>query len=364
MNILILTPDRVGSTLLQRLITVYANIADPDDPTVNLHELTNGLVLYHNEVYNKEFLGKKEKHWGYHQSLNEIVNLIQEAPHGITSRLAYYHIKNRKDSLSDQLSFYDFLNENFYIISARRRNLFEHALSWGISVESKRLNVYSFDEKYEVFKNINKFGINIDPDTIVKYLNQYNEYLDWVDAHFKVNAYFDYEDDIPNLENYILSLQPFKNLTLQKKWQDAFDISWDDWNRMHYLLSLVKFEYQYTSDELDFMKKYINLYSQCRVKIQDLQDAGIMVSGIPIKLHTLQEKINSVKNIESCVSTYNQWIGVNTPTYAIPYTFENLTYLTYKENSQWFFGNVDTSRLISYNNDISLDNLNQSDLKF
>ena len=31
MNVLILTPDRVGSTLLQRLITVYANILTFND---------------------------------------------------------------------------------------------------------------------------------------------------------------------------------------------------------------------------------------------------------------------------------------------------------------------------------------------
>ena len=43
MNVLILTPDRVGSTLLQRLISVYAHANEPADAlTINLHELTNG----------------------------------------------------------------------------------------------------------------------------------------------------------------------------------------------------------------------------------------------------------------------------------------------------------------------------------
>ena len=152
MNILILTPDRVGSTLLQRLVTVYAEI-NSGDATVNLHELTNGLARYDNEKYDIPMLGKKENSWGYHQSLKEIVELLKSVDHGITSRLAYYHIKKRKDTLKDQLSFYEYLNENFFIIAAKRHNLFEHALSWGITVESKRLNVYSFEEKYEIFKN-------------------------------------------------------------------------------------------------------------------------------------------------------------------------------------------------------------------
>lgn len=69
MNILILTPDRVGSTLLQRLITVYANAADKNNLTINLHELTNGIEKYYNDKFGKEVLGKKENRWGYYQTL-------------------------------------------------------------------------------------------------------------------------------------------------------------------------------------------------------------------------------------------------------------------------------------------------------
>ena len=49
MNVLILTPDRVGSTLLQRLITIYMLRKGFDLPVVNLHELSNGLQKYYNE---------------------------------------------------------------------------------------------------------------------------------------------------------------------------------------------------------------------------------------------------------------------------------------------------------------------------
>jgi len=67
MNVLILTPDRVGSTLLQRLITIYATINENYNPlTVNLHELTNGLVSYEHPTFKQSILGKKEGGWGYH----------------------------------------------------------------------------------------------------------------------------------------------------------------------------------------------------------------------------------------------------------------------------------------------------------
>lgn len=362
MNILILTPDRVGSTLLQRLVTVYANINQPEKLTVNLHELTNGLAIYHNNFYGIEMLGKKENTWGYHQTLSKIVNLLENSKTDITSRLAYYHLKNRQDSIQDRLSFYEYLNNNFYIISARRHNLFEHALSWGISVESKKLNVYSFEEKYEVFKNITDKGIDIDQNTIHKYLNQYHEYTNWVDSHFRVNAYFDYEDHLPNIEKFILNLNPFKQENLTKTWQDRFNISWADWNRMHYLLSLVMFDYKFTHEEKEFMKQHISLYSQCRVNLQDMQDNGVLVSGIPIKLHTMGEKSRIVNNLEYCLDTYNQWISSTRPSYALGYQPNDIVQIAMSETARWNFGNVDTTSLLSYN-DIDASTLKNSDLK-
>ena len=176
MNVIILTPDRVGSTLLQRLITVYANINEsPDQLTINLHELTNGIARYHNDSFNRTVLGKKEGHWGYHQNLHSVADLLENANHDVVSRLAHYHIKNRQDSLADQLDFYRYINENFYVIAARRQNLFEHAMSWCITTESKKLNVYSHDEKFQVFKQIQKHGITVQKESLEKYLNQYRE---------------------------------------------------------------------------------------------------------------------------------------------------------------------------------------------
>ena len=49
MNVLILTPDRVGSTLLQRVLTIYMLRKEFDRPVINLHELTNGLIKYYND---------------------------------------------------------------------------------------------------------------------------------------------------------------------------------------------------------------------------------------------------------------------------------------------------------------------------
>lgn len=361
MNVLILTPDRVGSTLLQRLVTVYANINENNSPlTINLHELTNGIVEYQNPRYGAA-LGKKGDGWGYHQSLHEIVTLLDRAPHDIVSRVAYYHLKNRKDSKSEQLDFYRYLNENFYIIAARRKNLFEHAMSWCIATESKKLNVYTFEEKHKTFDKILRNGIHVQEESIEKYLNQYNEYLDWVDAHFNVNSYFEYERDLPNIENYILGTSPFREFDEVQRWKDRFDINWEDWNRMHYLLSLVQFDYTFSDDEKEFMASHLDLYKACRIHLQDMQDDGILVSGIPIKLHTLKEKASLITNAPQCLEYYNNWVGTTRPSYALAYTPESLTQIAQLEHNTWSDSNPERSLL---GNSIAPQALLDSDLKF
>jgi hypothetical protein len=237
MNVLILTPDAVGSTLLQRLITIYMQFHHYDRPVINLHELTNGLVKYHNATFNQEVLGKKEGNWGYHQSLEEVVDLLSTTDHYKTSRLAHYHIQNRQDSLDQQIPFYQYLNDNFYIISCRRHNVFEHALSWCLSKITKKLNVYSADEKIDTFFDLYKTGIELDPNSLIQTLNAYREYVKWCNNHFNVASYFYYDEHLPRIEKYILSLPIFSQQTKLLSWQDNFDIDFDRWNRCRYIES-------------------------------------------------------------------------------------------------------------------------------
>lgn len=237
MNVLILTPDAVGSTLLQRLITIYMQFHHYDRPVINLHELTNGLVRYHNTHFDQEVLGKKDDAWGYHQSLQEIVELLSSVDHYKTSRLAHYHLRNRQDSMADQVPFYQYLNDNFYIISCRRHNLFEHALSWCLRKVTKKLNVYSGEEKIDSFFDLYQQGINLDPNSLVQTLNAYRAYIAWCNNHFNVASYFYYEEHLPRIESYILNLPIFAQQTQLLSWKDNFDIGFDQWNMYHYASS-------------------------------------------------------------------------------------------------------------------------------
>ncbi len=370
MNVLILTPDRVGSTLLQRLITIYMLRKGFDKPVINLHELTNGLEKYYNTFFNQEVLGKpKGTEWGYYQSLTQIQHLLSSVDHYKTSRLAHYHIVNRRDTISAQLNFYDYLNKEFFIISCRRENLLEHALSWAIQAHSKKLNVYSIQEKIESFVNIYDTGIECPKEALIKYLQKYKEYIEWSDTYFNIQSYWNYDKDIQNIENYILNL-PFL-LGENNNWENMFGQSFDNFNACHklipdlllydtgdstlvkkFLIDKKKYNQLKGSDwpELEnlnastlsqlpiqvkndiknffpveisegknilskeitiFLKDNVIDYKKTQFKINDLVEKGILVSNVPIKLQTFQEKKRIIKNFDDCVDWYNEWVETN-----------------------------------------------------
>ena len=376
-NVLILTPDRVGSTLLQRLVTIYMLRKGGDKPIINLHELTNGLMKYHSPLFNQEVLGKPQdgKPWGYYQSLDEVIELLNSVDHYKTSRLAHYHIKNRQDTMAEQVPFYNYLNDNFYIISCQRENLFEHALSWVIQSHSKRLNVYSPGEKIDNFSDIYKNGVIATQEGLYKYLTAYLDYTKWVDNHFNVQSYFNYDKDLKNIEQYILGLDFMRNHT-ENTWKDMFGQSWDDWNTCHRMLPNLILNQPAKSDSTltlssnllapitsehwqsvsgdgwpvepvnfldvpgntipaaiqneikdifagqfatinveltnyNFLKDHLPDYQKIQKELNRLVTDKILVTGVPIKLQSLAEKRHIIKNFDQCIEWYNQWVTAN-----------------------------------------------------
>lgn len=367
MNVLILTPDRVGSTLLQRLITVYMLRKGFDQPVINLHELTNGLIKYYNPLLETEVLGRSRRpeDKGYFQSLPEIIDLLKSVDHYKTSRLAHYHLVARQDSREDQLKFYDYLNKNFYIIGCRRENLFEHALSWIIFTHSKTLNVYSPREKIDMFQAIYSKGIIAHKEHINNYLNKYKNYIEWSDRHFDVQSYFEYDKNIKDIENYILNLD-FMHDNVNNKWEDMFGLSWRDYNTCSRLIpnllldkptnqankkielydscyynkakyeklkgsdlpvyeefakgnvpALVRQELDlkyeiYVDDKTDkFLKNNLENYQKTAGELYQLVDDGFLPTSVPLKLQSLKEKKKIIKNYSDCLVWYNEWVEKN-----------------------------------------------------
>jgi hypothetical protein len=338
-------------------------------PVINLHELTNGLIKYYSPIFNCEVLGKPSPGvpWGYYQTLKEITEYLHSTDHYKTARLAQYHILNRNDSIADQVPFYQYLNDNFFVISAQRKNLLEHALSWGIHSHSKTLNVYSHQEKINIFADIYQNRITIDVNVMTDYLNKYTNYLQWVNDHFTVSSYFEYDTHLPKIEEYILGLDIFGSQQ-KKSWNDTFGIEFHDWNRCHYLHSDISgisrqlpgpdnLQITYNStDQLDrvdiipvqsknaiysslstvdqqFLQKHADQYVNSCSAISELVQNKILVTNVPIKLQTMMEKRRLVRNFDQCVEAYNQWVaktGVGDP-----YTESDVKRIALDEISQW-----------------------------
>lgn len=239
MNVLVLTPDAVGSTLLQRLITIFMQLQDFNRPVINLHELTNGLQLYHNGEFNQIMIGRSvERH--YDQTLPDLIEILEKADHYKVSRLAHYHILQRQDSPDQQIGFYQYLNKNFFIICTKRKNVLEHALSWCINSFTKKLNVYDPGEKIETFYNLYRDPITIDLNVLEHYLECYKNYLRWANKFFSIGSFFCYEDHLPSIEDYILNLPIFSCRT-KRTWNECFGITFSDWNRYHYAGSCIDY---------------------------------------------------------------------------------------------------------------------------
>ena len=211
---------------------------DFDRPVINLHELTNGLEKYFSTDFNREIVSKRQvTDWGYYQTLDQIVQMLSSVDHYKTSRLAQYHIRCRQDPLDQQIPFYQYLDQNFFVIACRRNNVFEHALSMSINAITKRLNVYSPQEKINVFIGMYTDQIEIDQQVFLQQLDAYEQYLQWSSNHFNIGSYFYYDQHLDNIEQYILNLPIFCNQPHRITWHDKFQLHFNDWNRLHHISS-------------------------------------------------------------------------------------------------------------------------------
>jgi len=373
MNVLILTPDAVGSTLLQRMLTIYMQFHNFGRPVINLHELTNGLARYYSPEFNQELVSKHAlKKWGYHQSLEQVVEVLSSVDHYKTSRLAHYHIVQRGDSQAQQIPFYNYLNENFFIIACRRENVFEHAVSMTLNTVTKKLNVYNVYEKVDTFYDMYKSGVVLDAAVFERKLDAYKKYVIWSEQHFDIGAYFNYEKDVPRLEQYILNLPVFAAQNNLVTWDQNFGISFNDWNQVHYirsdpaaltcmpsqtseklLLTIAdpvteyqqhsRFEMPAVNSAADLaalppdvaetwasdtvsriglvpflnrdyqlrLKKYQAGYEKAQATIEQMKQLGIIFTGPPIKKQTLGDKHRIIKNFDELIQVYNQWHEIN-----------------------------------------------------
>lgn len=310
-NYLVLTPDGVGSTYLQRSLTVYLNFAGLD--YTNTHELTNGLELV-DGVLRKNF------DYGYSQTMGNIVELLNENQANLVSRIAQYHIVQRKDSTSECDRFYKTCNHIFDTIIMCERDPFEYALSWGIRNITDKLNTYSIDEQIETHHTGKMY--NVDLNFFRSKLQQYGNYIYWAKDNFNINKTVAYNNLINNHTN-----------TLQYITDMSYDIT-EDYNINFTEYSNVLYntaKFLSTRDERFLVDCHKGLSTvKLYIAIKKLVDKQKIISTIPLKMNTLSDKKSKTSNFTEVVSSYNEWASKNNQ--FLPVTDEQIEQSIEKEN--------------------------------
>ena len=289
-NYLILTPDGVGSTYLQRVLTVYLHSANLD--YWNTHELLNGLGLYKGNLY-------KDFSLQYSQTIPEICKLLESTNNSLVSRIAQYHINGRlKNNKEDYQQLYDTCNKKFQKIFYCIRDPFEYALSWSIRERTDTLNVYSIHERNNVHGIDTKHNIKL--NFFKRKLEQYSDYEYWAEDNFNVTSNVSYNDIHKNVDAIMKELTGMKHDV-----SDRFNVSLQDYSTIRYMVS--KYIQTKNTDwipEKNKCKGTLKLHEFIR---QVAHKYNKIPTNIPVKMNTLQDKQDRIINFDDAVETYNKW---------------------------------------------------------
>ena len=282
MNILVLTPDGVGSTILQRLLTMLLYLEG--QKVRNTHELTNGLEI-------RDGIAIKNFKLAYTQNLQEIIKILQSSSNEtmLVSRLAKYHIDQRNDSLHDRNKFYEFLNK-FYNkkIMCVRDNVFEYALSWSIRQRSGVLNVYDQADRQKV----NEIS-EVDENFFLKKCQEYVDYEKWVENFFPDVNVLSYESMLRDADAVLENITEYKNI-----FYNNFQISLSD---------IIKAEYNFLKNK----NKSLDLeqargLAKYKLKSIEMLKNKIIID-IPQKNTTLTDKKRQIKNFDRCLDKFYEF---------------------------------------------------------
>lgn len=282
MNYLVLTPDGVGSTILQSVLTMALYLENQD--VMNTHEIANGIKL-HNNVAVEHFFDER-----YSQNLNEISQILlsSQKQTALVSRLAKYHLDSRKDSVNDCQYFYKFLND-FYgkIIMCVRDNIFEYAMSWSIRRRSGVLNVYNKEDRDKVSQ-----VSEVDEDFFVSKCQDYVQYVDWIENNFPHVEKVSYESMIKRSDQIVQEITGYQNTFL-----DNFGVP---------LSMILSNEYEFLKNRGD--NKLSNVHAKALTKYKTLSDKlsnEKIVFGVPLKNTTLSDKKKQIKNFDACLKRFS-----------------------------------------------------------
>jgi len=301
MNVLVLTPDGVGSTILQRICTLALHLDARD--VVNCHELTNGISLDNSRV-------RKNYSLEYSQSLDDISKILDQSIGMLVSRLAKYHIDFRNDTRRDQLAFYKYLQTfNQKKLVCRRKNLFEYAMSWSIRNKSKVFNIYQRKDR----EAVNNVG-SVDVDFFIMKCQEYVNYDNWIHENFDDFDVVYYEDFALDPDGKIKEI-----FGIDQIFENAFGEPLANILKKEYLISKRKIDLSNKENFTPLIK-----YKQTMMTLEK-QKILPMGASAPIKNTSLQDKKEIVSNYAECKDRFiefsrrHNWIDTS----IIDYDFWN-----------------------------------------
>jgi len=297
MHYLILTPDGVGSTILQRLITMTLYLENLD--VMNTHELTNGLRL-ENNVAIKDFDS------GYSQSLVEIADILHasQTQTSLVSRLAKYHLDARKDPAKDCQDFYKLLNKHFEKkIMCVRENIFEYAMSWSIRQKSGMVNIYHKQDREQVAR-----VEAVDEEYFIYKCNKYVEYIEWIEKYFSDVEKISYENTVKKSDEMMHKITGYPDT-----FKDKFG------KPLSFMLSS-EHDFLKRRSEINFSIDESKALAKYKILCNEMVDRKIIM-GIPLKNTTLADKKKQIKNFNNCLDKFykfaknHNWIDQSKATY-------------------------------------------------
>lgn len=274
MNYLVLTNDGIGSSYLQRSLTLYLNSAGIE--YWNTHELLNGVACNNGNIY---------KQWRDNnfelQPVNEIITCLNESTNNIVSRVGLHWAHERNDIST----LYPILRSKYNKILMCKRDPFEYALSWAIRSSEGIGNLYRVDKKRSLSLNY-----DVDMDFFKTKLEEYHKYIYWTMDNFNAQE-VNYNDLQINIDNMMQKITG-----LDHSVEDKFGISLQNYSRVRYLASTGVYEKEHTQSAVA-LKNFEN-----RLKVNKQ-----LPKGMPIKLYTLDDKRKRIDNFTECVNVFNNW---------------------------------------------------------
>ena len=274
MNYLVLTNDGIGSSYLQRSLTLYLNSAGIE--YWNTHELLNGVACNNGNIY---------KQWRDNnfelQPVNEIITCLNESTNNIVSRVGLHWAHERNDIST----LYPILRSKYNKILMCKRDPFEYALSWSIRSSEGIGNLYRVDKKRSLSLNY-----DVDMDFFKTKLEEYHKYIYWTMDNFNAQE-VNYNDLQINIDNMMQKITG-----LDHSVEDKFGISLQNYSRVRYLASTGVYEKEHTQSAVA-LKNFEN-----RLKVNKQ-----LPKGMPIKLYTLDDKRKRIDNFTECVNVFNNW---------------------------------------------------------